>query len=125
MARKKILLVDDSSTALMMNRMLLSKEPYDVVTARDGAEAVEKALSEHPDLVVMDVVMPRMTGFEACAALRANAATRTLPVLLVTTRGEGENVERGFEAGCTDYITKPVNGAELIAKVRNVLGTGA
>lgn len=125
MARKKILLVDDSSTALMMNRMLLNKEPFDVVTARDGAEAVEKVLSEHPDLVVMDVVMPRMSGFEACAALRANAATRALPVLLVTTRGEGENVERGFEAGCTDYITKPVNGAELIAKVRNVLGTGA
>jgi CheY-like chemotaxis protein len=87
MDRKKILLVDDSSTVLLMERMILSKSDYDVVTAKDGQEGVEKALSEHPDLILMDVVMPRMDGFEACRRLREQDATKEIPVIMVTTRG--------------------------------------
>jgi CheY-like chemotaxis protein len=120
--KKKILLVDDSSTALMIERMLLGGAPYELVTARDGREAVAKAESERPDLILMDVVMPHMTGIDACRAIRAQDATRTIPIILVTTRGESENVERGFESGCNDYVTKPINGIELLAKIRSQLG---
>jgi DNA-binding response OmpR family regulator len=122
MAKKKILLVDDSSTALMIEGMLLGRAPYDVVTARDGREAVAKARSESPDLILMDVMMPNMTGIEACRALREQDTTRRIPIILVTTRGETESVEKGYASGCNDYVTKPINGIELLAKIRNQLG---
>ena len=122
MVRKKILLVDDSETSLMMARMILSKANYDIVVAKDGQQGVETAARERPDLVLLDVVMPKMNGFEACAALKARAETQDIPVIMVTTRGEGESVESGFTAGASDYVTKPVNGLELLTKVRNVLG---
>jgi DNA-binding response OmpR family regulator len=122
MDRKKILLVDDSSTVLLMERMILSKSEYDVVTARDGVEGLEKARAERPDLILMDVVMPRMDGFEAVKQLRAEDATRAIPVIMVTTRGELTSVEAGYASGCNDYVTKPINGLELLAKVRSCLG---
>ena len=119
--RKKILLVDDSRTSLFMERMILRQGPYDLVTANDGVEGVEQAKAEAPDLILMDVVMPRMTGFEALRALRSEESTRHIPVILVTTRGESENVEEGWEAGCSDYVNKPINPEELLAKVRSCL----
>jgi CheY-like chemotaxis protein len=118
---KKILLVDDSATALMWERMILKTEPYALYTAADGVEAVETATRELPDLILMDVVMPRMNGFEACQALRATPATRGVPIIMVTTRSEAQNVEAGFLSGCTDYITKPIDRLELLAKVRSCL----
>jgi CheY-like chemotaxis protein len=121
MSEKKILLVDDSRTSLFMESMILKRHHYAVVTAGDGEEALAKAHSERPDLIVMDVVMPRKTGVEACRALKSDPATRDIPVILVTTRGEGENVELGYEAGCNHYVTKPVDGTELLAKVRDCL----
>lgn len=120
--KKKILLVDDSLTALMLHRMVLGKSAYELVTARDGREAVEKALAERPDLIVMDVVMPQLDGFQACRRLRAIEQTRGTPIILVTTRGEAESITNGFASGCTDYITKPVNGLEMLSKVKSYLG---
>ncbi|HSN16349.1 MAG TPA: response regulator [Anaeromyxobacteraceae bacterium] len=122
MDRKKILLVDDSSTVLLMEKMILSKSEYDVVTARDGVEGVDKARSERPDLILMDVVMPRMDGFEAVRKLREDDSTRAIPVIMVTTRGELQSVETGYASGCSDYVTKPINGLELLTKVRSCLG---
>lgn len=122
MTTKKILLVDDSPTALFMERLMLQREGYDITTAGDGREAVEKATKNPPDIIVMDVMMPRMTGFEACRELRKRPETQMVPIVLVTTRGEGANVEAGFEAGCNDYVTKPVDAPELLAKVRTHLG---
>ena len=122
MVRKRILLVDDSETSLMMARMILSKANYDILVAKDGQQGVETAARERPDLVLLDVVMPRMNGFEACAALKAQPETQAIPVIMVTTRGEGASVESGFTAGAADYVTKPVNGLELLTKVRNALG---
>lgn len=119
--RKKILLVDDSSTILMIERMILTKGPYDLITATDGEEAVEKALAERPDLILMDVVMPKMNGFDACRRIREDEAIGDTPIIMVTTRGEVENVETGFEYGCNDYLTKPINAPELMAKLRNYL----
>jgi DNA-binding response OmpR family regulator len=122
MDRKKILLVDDSSTVLLMERMILSKSEYDVVTAKDGQEGLDKALAEKPDLILMDVVMPRMDGFEACRRLREREDTKGIPVIMVTTRGELASLETGYASGCSDYVTKPINGLELLAKVRSCLG---
>ncbi len=122
MTRKKILIVDDSSTVLLMEKMILSSGPYDVVSARDGQEGLEKARSELPDLILMDVIMPRMDGFEACRRIREEESTRAIPVIMVSTRGEMQSLESGYEAGCSDYVTKPINGLELISKVRSHLG---
>ena len=120
---KKILLVDDSKTALMLEQLVLSAEPnYVIISAQDGQEAVEKAVAESPDLVLMDVVMPRMNGFEACKQLRNNKATCGIPVILVTTKGQEEDVEAGFEHGCCDYLTKPIHEHELINMVEAYLG---
>lgn len=119
---KKILLVDDSSTALMMATMILSKRTnHELVTAADGEEGVRKAIEELPDLILMDVVMPNKNGFQACREIRANNKTAHIPVILVTTRGEEECVEIGFENGCSDYITKPVNAQELVLLVESYL----
>lgn len=122
MEKKKILLVDDSSTTLMMEKMILSQEAYDLVTASDGEEALLKAAQERPDLILLDVVMPKMDGFEACRRLRQEEATREIPVIMVTTRGEAQNVEQGYALGCNDYVTKPINSLELMTKVNNLLG---
>ncbi len=122
MDRKKILLVDDSSTVLLMEKMILSKSPYDLVTASDGQEGLDKAVAERPDLILLDVVMPRMDGFEVCRRIRQRDEMRGVPVIMVTTRGELKSVETGYQSGCTDYITKPINGLELLSKVKNYLG---
>jgi CheY-like chemotaxis protein len=119
-ARPKILAVDDSATVLLVERSLLSRS-YDVVTAKNGEEGVAKAIAERPDLILMDVMMPRMNGFDAVRALRANPSTRRIPVIMVTTRGEAQNVESGYESGCTDYVTKPFDGPALLAKVKSRL----
>jgi DNA-binding response OmpR family regulator len=125
MNRKKILLVDDSSTILMMEKFILRNGPYDLVTATNGEEGVRKAAETLPDLILLDVIMPKMGGFEACRLIRSSESTRQIPIIMVTTRGEAANVEAGWANGCTDYVTKPINSIELLAKVRNFLGDGA
>jgi DNA-binding response OmpR family regulator len=122
MNKKKILLVDDSNTVLMMEKMILAASGYDVVVAHDGQEGVSKAATEQPDLILLDVVMPKMDGIEACRRLRAQESTRSIPIIMVTTRSEAHNVETSFRNGCNDYVNKPINNTELLAKVRSLLG---
>jgi DNA-binding response OmpR family regulator len=99
-----------------MERTVLSESPnLTVFTASDGEEAVRIAQEEKPDLIVMDVGMPRMTGVQACRRIRSLAEINGIPIILVTTRGEDDDVIGGFASGCTAYITKPVNPAELVA----------
>ena len=120
--KKKVLLVDDSSTVLLMEKMILAKGPYEVITARDGVEGVAKAKSEQPDVILLDVMMPNLDGLSACSAIRADEATAHIPIVMVTTRGEEHNIETAFRNGCTDYVTKPINGLELLTKLHNILG---
>jgi DNA-binding response OmpR family regulator len=122
MNRKKILLVDDSNTILMMEKFILRNGPYEILTATNGEEGVLKAAELMPDLILLDVIMPKMGGFEACRLLRSTRATSGIPIIMVTTRGEAANVEAGWANGCTDYVTKPINSIELLAKVRSFLG---
>lgn len=119
---KKILLVDDSNTVLMMERMILGRCGYELITASDGEEALARAQTDGPDLILMDVVMPRMGGLEAVQRLHADESTAAIPVIMVTTRSEMQNVETAFENGCSEYVTKPINGLELVTKIRSCLG---
>jgi CheY-like chemotaxis protein len=121
--RKKILLVDDSPTVLLMERILLQDGPYELISATNGDEAVKLALSERPDAIIMDVMMPGMNGYEVCRRLRTEEATRTTPIILVTTRSSLESLERGYASGCNDYIVKPFEAMELRMKVASFVGT--
>ena len=122
-ASKKVLLVDDSSTARLVTRMIFSqKSNYVLLSAVDGRDAVERARAEKPDLILMDVMMPRMTGLEACRVLKQDKETSNIPVILLTTRGEESFVREGYESGCSDYLTKPVNDAELLDLLKAYLG---
>ncbi|MCH7868758.1 MAG: response regulator [Myxococcales bacterium] len=122
MNMNKILLVDDSKVALFSERIMLERSGlYEIVVARDGDEVLDMVEAEDPDLIVMDVIMPTMSGFEACRALRAQPQTKDIPVILVTTRGEACNIEEGYASGCNDYVTKPVDGPELLRKIENLI----
>ena len=119
--RKKVLIVDDAATIVMMEQMILGKT-YEVVTARNGLEAVEKAISELPDLILLDVMMPMQGGIETCRQLRTKAETREIPIIMVSTRSEIESVEASYESGCSGYVTKPINSRELLSKVKSFIG---
>ena len=120
---KTILLVDDSATSRMKSRMILAKiQGYEFLSACDGKEGVELAVEKKPDLILMDVEMPRMSGIEACRKIRENAATRNTPIVLLTMRGEDSAVKLGFDSGCTEYMLKPVNEEKLTAVLRKHLG---
>jgi DNA-binding response OmpR family regulator len=121
-APKKILLVDDSEMILQMEQMILQQDRYEVVMARDGQEGVKKALKLKPDLILMDVIMPKLDGFEAVKRLREHPDTRRVPIIMVTSKAEAESMETGYECGCSDYIIKPIDSTELVAKVQNLLG---
>ena len=119
---KTILLVDDSATSRMKSRMIFGNmKEYEFISACDGKEGVEMALQRKPDLILMDVEMPRMTGIEACRAIRENAETRDVPIILLTMRGEDAAVKMGFDSGCTEYMLKPVNEEKLIAALKKHL----
>ncbi len=119
--KQRILIVDDSPTALMWQQQLLTFEPYEVLTARDGEEGVRIARHERPDLILLDVSMPNMDGFEACRALRAAPETCDTPILMVTSHRDMDNVLAGFEAGCNEYLNKPLEQTEYLIKVRSYL----
>jgi CheY-like chemotaxis protein len=122
MLRRKILVVDDSTIVRMVETLILTRAFYELVSADNGEDALRTAASERPDLILMDVNMPKMGGLEACRRLREEAATRTTPIILVSTLGEPESVEKAFASGCTDYMTKPIDARELLYKVRKHIG---
>jgi CheY-like chemotaxis protein len=120
---KRILLVDDSSTSRMTSRMLLSRlGPYVLISACDGLEGLEKAIAERPDLILMDIEMPRLNGLEACKLLKQNEATKDIPVIMLTMRGEQSFVQQGYASGCIDFLTKPVKEDDLVAAIKTHLG---
>ena len=117
----KILIVDDSPTELHVLTKMLGRDGYETVTAEDGEEGIEKAKSESPDLILMDVVMPGLNGFQATRKLSRDAATKHIPVIMVTTKDQDTDREWGMRQGARDYMVKPVKSDELLAKVRAVL----
>lgn len=118
--RPTLLVVDDEPTNLQVLRQILQAD-YRLLFARDGHKALELARSERPNLILLDVMMPGMTGHEACAALKADPGTRAIPVIFVTALAETDNEALGFELGAVDYIVKPVSPPIVKARVRNHL----
>ncbi len=118
---KKILVVDDLPENVFMLQDRLENEGYEVLTAYDGKTAIDKALSELPDLILLDVMMPEMSGIEVLKILTADSITSNIPVILVTAKSSAEDTKVGLEAGAFDYIKKPFNRIELIARVNSAL----
>lgn len=119
----KVLAVDDSQENLELIQALLSVAGYEVVTASNGEEALVVVEEESPDLILIDATMPKMNGFEVCTLLKSKEETRLLPVLLVTPVQETEYKIRGFEAGVDDFVHRPINSVELLARVRSLVRT--
>jgi len=117
----KILIVDDTPDTVMFLADRLAGQGYAVVTASSGVEALEQVEKEQPDLVLLDVLMPKMSGYEVCRQIRENPATHLLPVVLLTALNPSEERVKGIEAGADDFLTKPANQAELLARVRSLL----
>jgi DNA-binding response OmpR family regulator len=118
-SRAKILVVEDEPNMVVGLRDNFEFEGYEVITARDGVEGLQLALEESPDLVVLDVMMPRMSGLEVCKQLRAKRAS--LPIIMLTARGQEVDKVVGLELGADDYVTKPFSIRELLARVKAVL----
>ena len=117
----KVLIVDDTRSNVDLFQGLLSNEGYEVSVARDGEEALAAVRREHPDLVLLDVMLPKADGFDVCRALKGDESTRLTPVVLVTAHQEPEKKIQGITAGADDFLTKPVNVHELRARVRSLI----
>ncbi len=118
----KILIADDEPNIVISLEYLLKREGYQVVVARDGQEALDAINREHPDLVLLDVMMPHKTGFEVCQAVRATPGVQATPILMLTARGRETDVAKGLALGANAYMTKPFSTRELVLKVAEMLG---
>jgi DNA-binding response OmpR family regulator len=117
-----VLVADDDEDIRSLVTFRLERAGYRVVTAADGKHALSLALEHSPDLAILDVMMPRLDGYELTRRLRQHEATKSMPVILLTARAQEADVERGFEVGADDYIRKPFSPQELRARVQAILG---
>jgi DNA-binding response OmpR family regulator len=118
---KKVLVIDDLPENVFMLQDRLEHEGYEVITAYDGKSGIEKARHELPDLILLDVMMPDITGIEVCKTLVADKETSGIPIILVTAKSDADDTKEGLEAGAFDYIKKPFNRIELVARVKSAL----
>ncbi len=119
--RPRILIADDEPNILISLEYLLKREGYEVSLARDGDEALAAILAQRPALVLLDVMMPKRSGFEVCQELRANEAVKDTLVLMLSAKGRETDVAKGLGSGADAYMTKPFSTKELVAKVREML----
>jgi two-component system alkaline phosphatase synthesis response regulator PhoP len=121
MSRGRILVVDDEIYIVHILDFSLGMEGYEVFTALDGEEALEKASECKPDLIVLDIMMPKMDGYETCKALKADAETKDIPVILLSAKGRNVDMQTGYDVGADEYITKPFSPRKLVDRINAML----
>ncbi len=117
----RVLIADDNPQGVELLEAYLAECDYDIQTAADGEETLHKVHDWHPDLILLDIMMPKISGFEVCKRVRANPATADIAILMVTALDQPSDVDRAVEAGTTDFLTKPINKAELLLRTRSAL----
>jgi len=125
MAKERILVVDDEEDILELVRFNLAREGYPIICATSGEETLKIARKEHPDLIVLDLMLPGIDGLEVAKALKNDIKTRDIPIIMLTAKGEEADIVTGLELGADDYVTKPFSPRILVARVRAVLRRGA
>ena len=122
MSKGKILVVDDEIYIVHILDFSLGMEGYEVVTALDGEQALHKVKSDKPDLVVLDIMMPKLDGYETCKILKTDPETKNIPVILLSAKGRNVDQKMGFQVGADDYITKPFSPRKLVERINMILG---
>jgi CheY-like chemotaxis protein len=120
-APPRVLIADDNAQGVELLEAYLGDYDYEIRTAADGEETLRLVAQWHPDLILLDIMMPKISGFEVCKRLRADPATRDVAVLMITALDQPSDVERAVEAGTDDFLTKPINKSELLLRVRSAL----
>ena len=121
MNERKVLVVDDEENIIHILEFSIEAEGYEVITASNGEEAIKKARKEQPNLIILDIMMPKVDGYEVCRVLKANPLTKKIPVILLTAKGREIDKRLGFEVGASDYIVKPFSPSKLIDKINEHL----
>ncbi len=121
MEKNKILVVEDEESLLRLESILLTSKGYEVVGARNGQQALDAILSDRPDLVLLDIMLPEIDGFEVCSRIKSNPETKAIPVIMVTAKKTGEDMARGEASGADWYITKPFKSAMVIETIQRFL----
>ena len=118
----KLLIIEDDPTALRLIEYTLKQRGYQVMTTRNGLEGIITAQKEEPDLIILDIMLPGIDGFEVCKRLRAGAQTAKIPILIISAKIQKEDINTGFRSGADDYLCKPASPSEIITRVENLLG---
>lgn len=121
MSKGKILVVDDEINITQILEFSIGSEGYQVITASNGEEAIDVARKEQPNLIILDIMMPKIDGYEACRIIKANPLTKNIPVILLTAKGRDIDKRLGYEVGATDYIIKPFSPTQLIERIQELL----
>ena len=122
MKKGRILVVEDEESLLMLERILLSSKGYTVTGVMDGKSALEAIAANKPDLVILDIMLPEMDGFEVCKLIKGNPETKAIPVVMLTAKKSNQDVSHGLQVGADAYITKPFKSAKVIEVIEGLLG---
>ena len=120
--KKKILIIDDERITVELAQVILESHDFEVVCAYDGEEGLKVARAEKPDLILLDILLPKKDGFDVCEELRSDHNFKDVCILMFTAKGLSQDVERGYEVGANDYIVKPFSGNDLVVKIKKHLG---
>ncbi len=121
MQKDLIFVIDDNRMNIQLLNSILSKENYNVISTLDSEKAYDIAVKEKPDLILLDIMMPKLDGFEVCKILKSRRETKYIPIIFLTARNDEEGVQKGFKLGAADYVTRPFNRAELLARIETHL----